>query len=44
MQDIGAVKYFETSAKTMEGVKELFACAAKISLKNKTKLHQCIML
>ena len=44
MQDIGAVKYFETSAKTLEGVKELFACAAKVSLKNKAKFQKCRIL
>jgi GTPase SAR1 family protein len=45
MQDIGALKYFETSAKTGEGVKELFQAAAKLSLQTyRKKLTKCNFL
>ena len=44
MQAIGALKYFETSAKTGEGVKEAFQAATKLSLKQKPRFQKCRMM
>ncbi|KAJ3286321.1 GTP-binding protein Rho1 [Borealophlyctis nickersoniae] len=44
MNEIGASKYFETSAKTGEGVKEMFLAAAKMAVRNKNKIQKCKML
>jgi GTPase SAR1 family protein len=40
---IGAVKYFETSAITKEGVSDLFDFAARIVINNR-KTKKCIIL
>ncbi|KAJ3256148.1 GTP-binding protein Rho1 [Boothiomyces macroporosus] len=41
---VGAAKYFECSAKTGEGIQELFNYVAKASLYNKKKMGNCKML
>ncbi|TPX65394.1 hypothetical protein SpCBS45565_g05178 [Spizellomyces sp. 'palustris'] len=42
--EIQAAKYFETSARTGEGVHELFVAAAKLANKPKRKMRQCYFL
>ena len=41
---IGAAKYFECSAKTGQGIKEIFKAAAKWAVKPKSKANNCRML
>ncbi|KAI9098102.1 P-loop containing nucleoside triphosphate hydrolase protein [Phlyctochytrium arcticum] len=42
--EIGATKYFETSAKSFDGVHELFVAAAKLANKPKRKVRSCSWL
>lgn len=42
--EIGAVKYFEVSAKENDGIKELFEYAAKIAIYPKARLAKCKMI
>ncbi|KAI8899978.1 putative guanine nucleotide regulatory protein [Globomyces pollinis-pini] len=44
MTKIGAVKYLECSAKTGEGVQEVFQAAAKLAVYPKNKLTKCKMV
>ncbi|KAH9275573.1 hypothetical protein BASA83_001858 [Batrachochytrium salamandrivorans] len=44
MHQIGALKYFECSAKTGEGINEIFVAAAKLALKQRKKISKCKML
>jgi GTPase SAR1 family protein len=44
MVEIGAIKYFECSAKTGEGVEELFNAAAKLAMYPKKHLAKCKMI
>ncbi|KAI8924974.1 P-loop containing nucleoside triphosphate hydrolase protein [Entophlyctis helioformis] len=41
MHAIGASKYFECSAKTGQGISEIFVAAAKLALKQRTKISKC---
>ncbi len=41
MEQIKALKYFEVSAKTGEGITELFQVAAKLSLKPRARFQKC---
>lgn len=43
-KEIGAAKYFETSAKTKEGVRELFIAAAKLAWKPRRSFKNCRFL
>jgi hypothetical protein len=43
MSQIGAVKYFECSAKTGDGVSEIFNAAAKLALNPKKNMKKCIL-
>ncbi|XJO71156.1 hypothetical protein BDV3_000717 [Batrachochytrium dendrobatidis] len=44
MHQIGALKYFECSAKTGEGIKEVFTTAAKLAVKQRKKAVRCKVL
>jgi GTPase SAR1 family protein len=44
MSQIGASKYFECSAKSGEGVETIFNAAAKLAIKPRKRVKECIVL
>lgn len=42
--EIGAYKYFECSAKTKEGIADIFHAAAKLAINPKRRVKHCRVL